>query len=446
MRKSIVVIGAGAAGFFGAINIAQKLPRCSVSLLEGTQQPLAKVKISGGGRCNVTHNCFEPRQLVQAYPRGSKELLAPFHRFQPQDVIDWFSKRGVKLHAEEDGRIFPISNSSQTIIDCFHSEARKAHNISIFYQQKALAVERDPSGLFKVVTPDRAMLADSVLLCTGSSQGGHNLAKRLGHSIVEPVPSLFTMKTNDPFFQEMAGTSFSDVEVSLMVMGNKRVQHFRERGPILVTHWGLSGPAILKLSAFAARCLHQSRYQATLTINFFPNRSGESIYKELLDLKGSSLSKKSIGNLSPTDKISKRTWQRLLELVEIDPNCSWQNVKNKDLLSVATNLVKLEVSVQGKSNFKEEFVTAGGIERREIDFKTMESKLIPNLFFAGEIIDIDGITGGFNFQNAWTGAWLVSETLRRRNHISQAAPAESEKETREKETQGHFKVAGGIDC
>ncbi len=311
MRKSIVVIGAGAAGFFGAVNIAQKLPNCSVSLLEGTQKPLAKVRVSGGGRCNVTHNCFNPRQLVQAYPRGNKELLAPFQRFQPQDVVSWFSKRGVKLKTEGDGRIFPLSNNSQTIIDCFQSEARKATNISIFYRQRVLSIDRDTSGLFEVVTSDGAKLADAVLLCTGSSQSGHNLVKRLGHSIVEPVPSLFTMKTTDPFFCEMAGTTFADVEVSLMVMGTKRMQLYRERGPVLVTHWGLSGPAILKLSAFAARCLHRSRYQCALNINFFPDSSLESIYEILLNHKGSSLCKKAIGNLSPTDRISKRTWQKI---------------------------------------------------------------------------------------------------------------------------------------
>ena len=413
MKKTIAIIGAGAAGYFGAINIARKLPNCHVYLLEATGSPLAKVKISGGGRCNVTHHCFTPAELICNYPRGSKELLGAFQRFQPTDTIAWFSKLGVRLKTEDDGRMFPVSNSSRTIIDCFQLEAARNRNLKVRFKEKVVSIEKSESNLFQIFTSSGVLLAHSVMLSTGSSSSGLKLAKQLGHSIVEPVPSLFTMKTDAPFISGLAGTSFSQAEVKLSVMARGKIHKFQALGPILVTHWGFSGPAILKLSAFGARALHGSKYKGELCINFLPEMNTEQAYSFLLGLKQSNEQKKSIGNV-PLANLTKRAWLRLLELAEIPPSTTWQNVKNKLLLELAQKLTGLRIGIDGKSNFKEEFVTAGGVNRKEIDFRSMESKLMKGLFFAGEIVDIDGVTGGFNFQNAWTCSWIASETLQTR--------------------------------
>lgn len=405
--NKICVVGAGAAGFFGAIRAAEVRPHAEVTLLEATRRPLTKVKVSGGGRCNVTHHCFDIDQLMQAYPRGFRELRGAFHRFQPQDTIRWFQGHGVELKTESDGRMFPTTNSSSTIIECLTQQAAAA-DVTLVKGALIDEISHQDSG-FKLTTKRGPNFhADAILLATGSQPNGYELARKLGHTIVEPVPSLFTFQIDHPLLKDMAGQSFGKASVSLKV-GSPKAKTFRQNGPLLITHWGLSGPAVLKLSAFAARELYQTDYQARLTVNLLAPDDQDTALARLVVQKASSPSKP-LGSLSPL-AMSRRFWQRCLAVAKIDEQQKWQQTSHKDLRRLVQFLASIPFNVQGKGEFKEEFVTCGGIKLNEVDFRTMQSRICPRLYFAGEILDIDGITGGFNFQNAWTTAWIAGTAM-----------------------------------
>ena len=402
-RKRIVVIGGGAAGFFGAI--AAATPQTQVTLYEAGPDCLAKVRISGGGRCNVTHHCFDPAQLVQNYPRGGKALRGAFSRFQPQDTIAWYQQRGVKLKTEADGRMFPTTDDSATIVDCLMKTAIKA-GVTIKTRSPVKQVTYKEPG-FIVGLKEGDVQCDRILLATGSSPQGHRIAKHLGHTVEPPVPSLFTFTIKDAALRQRSGLSMNPVEVKLKLLGEKKP--LIQTGPLLVTHWGLSGPAILKLSAWGARGLHDQGYRGRLLINWLPQLSQDEVRALLQAAKGEG-GKRAISNHNPT-AAPKRLWAYFVQRAQIDPQIQWTTLSNKAINKLTQELCQGEYSVQGKGVFKDEFVTCGGIRLKEIDFKTMASRLCPGLFFAGEILDIDGITGGFNFQSAWTTGWLAGQAL-----------------------------------
>jgi len=400
---NIIIVGAGAAGFFAALNIKSLLPHAEVVILEKTQQSLSKVKISGGGRCNVTHSCFEPNKLLKGYPRGNKELLGPFYKFQPRDMIRWLEERGVTVKAEDDGRMFPDSNSSQTIIDCFKAEAVKL-GVVLRYGAEVVSIRR--SNFWQVELSSRDVLdADSVLVATGSLQKSYRWIEEVGHSIVSPVPSLFTFNIQDERLEGLSGVSVADVEVGIL--------GYQQRGPLLITHWGLSGPAILKLSAWAARDLHTANYEANLEICFLPSQTSDSLRK-IFEEKRKSASKQLVLN-DPPIGIPKNLWKRLLQASQIPETRIFAQLSKDELLRLIDQLLHSNFMVRGKSIYKEEFVTCGGVSLDEIDFRRMESKIVPGLYFAGEVLNIDGITGGFNFQNAWTTAWIASQAIANSN-------------------------------
>lgn len=384
-----------------AITAAETCPDAAVTIYEATDQPLDKVRISGGGRCNVTHNCFDPAELVNNYPRGRKELRGPFSRFQPSDTVTWFKKRGVELHTENDGRMFPISNDSQTIIDCLIHAAEKA-GVLIKLNSRIKAVAKTDNNCFNLQFSDNNHVTyDKIVITTGSSPQGYKFAKSLGHTVVPCVPSLFTFKVSDQRLENLSGLSFGQTTITLTTESRT----FTQTGPMLITHWGLSGPAILKLSAFAARELHTQRYQAPLQINFLPGQTNELLFT-LFNSWKKQHGKKQLSSIHPPE-IPRRYWQQLLISLTIPDTLTWAEVDKKSLAKLTTELLGAEFLITGKGIFKEEFVTCGGVSLGEIDFKTMQSRLVPNLYFAGEILDVDGITGGFNFQNAWTTGWLV---------------------------------------
>ena len=399
-QKDIIVIGGGAAGFFAAINIAEKHPELSVAILERGKEGLQKVKISGGGRCNVTHAEFIPSELVQNFPRGEKELLGPFHTFMTGDTIAWFEERGVELKIEEDGRMFPVSNSSQTIIDCFLFEAKK-HKVEILYNHSVKTI-KPIENRFKVGTSQGDVEAKKIVLATGSNPKVWNLLQDLGHSIIPPVPSLFTFDIKDKRIKDIPGVVAQNVEVK--VLGTDL---FSE-GPLLITHVGMSAPAILKLSAYGAVELAKLNYNFKIEINFI-KQDFEDCIDQLKDLK-QDLAKKQIYGTAQFD-LPKRLWRKLVLASNISENERWADLNKEQLTALAEQLTQAVFQVTGKSTFKEEFVTAGGVDLKEVNFKTFESKLVPNLYFAGEVINVDAVTGGFNFQNAWTGAYIVSQSI-----------------------------------
>lgn len=374
----IVVIGGGAAGFFAAISAASKNRDRKIILLEKSKVLLSKVRISGGGRCNVTHACFEPALLIKNYPRGSKALLGPFHKFQPRDTIQWFESRGVPLKVEEDGRIFPLSDSSQSIIECLIDEAKK-QNVEIYFLQKVDEVEVTDFG-FRVAGID----CSALLLATGSSKEGYEIAKSLGHTIVPLVPSLFTFNVPDFILNKLSGVSVERVKVEL------EGTNFSQEGPLLITHFGFSGPCVLKLSAFAARYLNEKEYDVKLIVNWLPQFSRQELYTKLIE---------------SNPLLPKSLFHHFLEQRKI------KELSKKQLNILADRLQRDVYLIKGKTTNKQEFVTAGGIALDEVDFKTMQSKLCRGLYFAGEILDIDGITGGFNFQNAWTTGWIAGQSI-----------------------------------
>lgn len=406
MPRKIVVIGGGAAGMFAAIHCAEINPKLQVTVLEAGKELLSKVKISGGGRCNVTHHCFEVAELVTNYPRGSQALQGAFSRFQAEDTVNWFAARGVKLKTEADGRMFPTTDNSQTIIDCLIKSATVG-GVRLLTTTVVKEVRRDNQGGFSIVLKNgETMKSDLLLLATGSHPSGYRLAANLGHEIQSPIPSLFTFKISDRRLENLAGVSVKNATLSL---GNCKSKHLTQTGPLLITHWGLSGPSVLKLSAFAATILAKNNYQMPLVINWLPPENPESLRQKLLALK-SATPKKQLESYSPLG-LPKRLWQRFLELSGIKSKTTWAQLPNSGLHYLTFELTQGLFHIQGKGIFKEEFVTCGGVNLKQVQFKTMESKICPGLYFAGEILDIDGITGGFNFQNAWTTGWLAGEAM-----------------------------------
>ncbi|MGG7036692.1 MAG: NAD(P)/FAD-dependent oxidoreductase [Flavobacterium sp.] len=404
----ILIVGGGAAGFFTAINIAEKNPKFKIAILERGKTVLEKVRVSGGGRCNVTHACFIPNELVKFYPRGEKELRGPFHQFCSGDTIEWFERHGVELKIEEDGRMFPVSDSSQTIIDCFLSAAQKL-KIDVLTGQSVQSLFQG-NDYWKVETNHETYLCQKLILTTGSNPKIWEILQNLGHSIVPPVPSLFTFNIKDKRIKDLMGVSaFATVKVK-----NSKLE---ATGPLLITHWGMSGPGILRLSAWGARELFDKNYQFILQVNWLNDMTFEDTLEKLKVLKQEH-SKKVVIKKSPFE-FPNRLWESLVLASAISEDIKWADLSKNQLHNLATQLTNGEFQVNGKSTFKEEFVTAGGIDLKEINFKTMESKLFPNLFFAGEIVNIDAITGGFNFQNAWTGGFIVANNFPLKNLSSE---------------------------
>lgn len=399
-KYDIILVGAGAAGFFTAINIVEKNPKLKVAILERGKEVLTKVRISGGGRCNVTHACFVPNDLVKFYPRGEKELRGPFHQFCSGDTIEWFEKNGVELKIEDDGRMFPISDSSQTIIDCF-TNATKKLGIDVLTNQSVQSIFK-AEDYWKVETNSETFACQKLVMTTGSNPKIWEMLVEIGHTIVPAVPSLFTFNIKDKRIKDLMGLSaFASVKVKSTKLSAS--------GPLLITHWGMSGPGILRLSAWGARELFDKNYQFILQVNWLNDLTFEETIEKLKELKQEN-SKKAVSKKSPFE-FPNRLWESLVLASEILEETKWADLSKNQLTNLANQLTNGEFQVNGKSTFKEEFVTAGGIDLKEINFKTMESKLHENLFFAGEIVNIDAITGGFNFQNAWTGGFIVAEAI-----------------------------------
>ena len=400
----ILIVGGGAAGFFSAINIVERNPKLKVAILERGKEVLSKLRISGGGRCNVTHACFEPNELVKFYPRGEKELRGPFHQFCSGDTIEWFENHGVELKIEDDGRMFPVSNSSQTIIDCFMKASQKL-GITILTGQSVQSIfktEGKVENYWKIDTQTDSFLAEKLILATGSNPKIWDMLHTFGHAIVTPVPSLFTFNIKDSRIKDLPGIA---TQATVKVKDTK----LESTGPLLITHWGMSGPAILKLSAWGARILHDKNYQFTIEVNWLNDLDTEDVETLLRDLKQEH-AKKTVAKKSPFE-LQNRLWESLVIASGISNETKWADLSKIQLQNLANQLIKSTFQVNGKSTFKEEFVTAGGIDLKEINFKTMESKLHPNLYFAGEIVNIDAITGGFNFQNAWTSGYILAQNF-----------------------------------
>ena len=396
--KKVIIIGGGASGFFTAANIDTKL--YDVTILEQNSDVLQKVKISGGGRCNVSHACFDPRELVQFYPRGNKELLSVFTKFQPEDTMNWYEEHGVVLKIEDDNRIFPESNSSQSIINCLVNECRKK-NVKILTKQTVTEILPQENG-YKIHTTDQNYFADYVVFSTGSSPKAFKILEKLGHQIITPVPSLFTFNIKNEILKDLMGTSFQYVNIEIPRL------NLEESGSLLITHWGLSGPAILKLSAWGARELAALKYQFEIIVNFIGTASEDAL--EIFRNFKENEPKKSIGQAKIFD-ITNRFWQRILFVSGIDAAKQLANINNKEMQKIIENLCCCRMNVTGKSTFKEEFVTAGGVDLKEMDFKTMKSKKLPNFYISGEVLNIDAVTGGFNFQACWSEGWLIAQDL-----------------------------------
>jgi hypothetical protein len=403
--RRVIVVGGGAAGFFAAITCAEAAPDIEVILLEKSSQFLSKVRISGGGRCNVTHACFDPRVFTTQFPRGGKNLLAPFQKFSASDTAAWFESRGVKLKAENDGRMFPISDSSQTIIDCL-LRAAKAANVKLFLNRGVERAAKLPDGNFELKSSDgETLFCNRLLLATGGCRAAAagQLAESLGHKLEPPVPSLFTFHIATPWLRELAGISVSLVEAS--VVGAR----LRERGALLITHWGLSGPVILRLSAWGARALHKLDYKFPLLVNWLPESDPEKISTELNSRRRVQPAK--LVTNAPLSPLPLRLWEKLVLAAGIPREMRWASLTRSQAHALTQQLTRTEFSVAGKSLNKDEFVTCGGVRLNEVSFKTMESRVCPGLFFSGELLDIDGITGGFNFQAAWTTGWIAGQTM-----------------------------------
>jgi len=397
----ILLIGGGAAGFFTAIAIAEQHPHLKIAILERGKEVLSKVRISGGGRCNVTHACFVPAELVKNYPRGEKELLGPFNQFCTGDTMEWFERNGVELKIEEDGRIFPVTDSSATIIDCFLTATHRL-GIEVVTQQSVQSLYQG-ENCWKIETQNQQYKAQKVIVTTGSNPKIWELLATLGHTIVPAVPSLFTFNTKDPRINNLMGIA-TPTEVA--IVGTK----LSASGPLLITHWGMSGPGILRLSAWGARLLAEKKYQFSLQVNWIPDFDLATCVDYLKEIR-TVHAKKIVANKAPFS-IPNRLWEKLVLASGISVEQKWADINNPQVQQLAQQLTQSKFQINGKSTFKEEFVTAGGIDLKEVNFKTMESKLLPNLYFAGEILNIDAITGGFNFQNAWTGGFIIANNLK----------------------------------
>ena len=404
MPEKIAIIGGGAAGFFAAIACARANPANEVSIYERGSEFLAKVRISGGGRCNVTHACFEPRAMSERYPRGERALISPLHRFSPGETVAWFEERGVQLKTEEDGRMFPVTDSSETIIDCLIDEA-KAAGVRLFSRKGIETVARSANSFELHFAAGDTTNCDRLLLSTGGtrSMSGERIARGLGHTLLPAVPSLFSFHVAPPWLRSLPGVSVQNVEAS--VPGTR----LRERGALLITHNGVSGPAILRLSAWGARVLHGMDYEFVLRINWVPTLNEEEIRAQLQSFRNSNPNRHVMN--SPVASLPARLWEQLVLAAGIDRETRWTTLSRANANALAHLLVSTELPVNGKSLNKEEFVTCGGVDLREVNFKTMESRITPRLYFAGELLDIDGITGGFNFQAAWTTGWIAGNAM-----------------------------------
>lgn len=400
----VIIVGGGAAGFFAAIQCAEHNQELRIAILERGQKVLEKVRVSGGGRCNVTHACFDIRSLIENYPRGKKALLGPFHQFSCTDTVQWFARRGVRLKTEADGRMFPITDNSGTIIYCLSESVRNA-GIEVINGEAVSEIE--PPGMegevFTLHTRSgNTYTAHKVMIATGSSPQVWNELRRLGYKIVEPVPSLFTFNIADSRIADLAGVSVPLAQVRIAGM------KLETSGPLLITHWGLSGPAILKMSAFAARELADRKYLFEVIVNWV-GQSLPAVEEALIRFKEQNPRKTLASN--PFAEIPSRLWQRFLDYIGLDRESTYANCPHRELRKLAAAIAGSVFEVRGKSTFKEEFVTAGGIDLKEINFKRFESKRHPGLFFAGEVLDIDAVTGGFNFQAAWTGGWIAGLSM-----------------------------------
>ncbi|MEI6264981.1 MAG: NAD(P)/FAD-dependent oxidoreductase [Sphingobacteriia bacterium] len=402
--QKLIIIGGGAAGFFCAVNAARLNPALKVILLEKSTKLLSKVKVSGGGRCNTTHACFEIPLLVKKYPRGEQFLKKAFHLFDTNNTIDWFAERGVVLHTESDGRMFPVSNNSQTIIDCLLKEADK-YKVEIFMQTEVQTIAKNNNQFELLVTGSKKMIADYVCVACGGYPKTEMFQwlTKTGHSINTPVPSLFTFNIPKHPITELMGLSVSNAKVK--IAGTKLM----EEGPLLITHWGLSGPVILKLSAWGARQLADKNYLFAVLVNWLGTTNEAELRQDWSGYR-EQYSANKIGNKHPFE-LPNRLWIFLLSMAGINSDTRWGELKSAEQNKLIQLLTNHSFEVKGKTTFKEEFVTAGGIQLNEINPQTMESKLQPNLFFAGEIMDVDGVTGGFNFQNAWTSGWIAANTI-----------------------------------
>ena len=418
--RRIVIVGGGAAGFFAAITCAEENRDAEILVLEKSSQFLHKVKISGGGRCNVTHACFDARELTTRFPRGERALIAPFKQFQASDTVEWFAARGVELKTESDGRMFPTTNLSQTIIDCLINAARKA-GVKLEANCGVEAVKKSGDG-FELVLSNHGradlpvgqdarqrvptgLSCDKLLLATGGCRTPAlgQLAVSLGHTLEAPVPSLFTFHIETPWLRQLAGVSMENVEASVAET------KLCERGALLVTHWGLSGPTILRLSAWGARELHDKDYRFTLHINWLPRLTEEKLSAEFQSRRQSQGAKTIVN--SPITPLPSRLWEQLVLAAGVTAKTRWSAFPRPMQNRLIRQLLRTEFPVSGKSLNKDEFVTCGGVRLNEVNFKTMESKICPGLFFAGELLDIDGITGGFNFQAAWTTGWIAGKNM-----------------------------------
>ncbi|MFK7814114.1 MAG: NAD(P)/FAD-dependent oxidoreductase [Maribacter sp.] len=419
----VLIVGGGAAGFFAAIHIAEADSSLKIAILERGKEVLTKVKVSGGGRCNVTHAEFDPGELVKNYPRGEKELLGPFHSYCSGDTVSFFEDRGISLKIEEDGRMFPVSNSSQTIIDCFLNETERL-GIKVLKHSSVVSiasVERENEKIWEVTSIKKTYHSHKLLIATGSNPKIWKMLENLGHTIEAPVPSLFTFNSKDYRIKGIPGLS---TEARVEVLAKKIYQPkitiqlktkavdkvlLSSEGPVLITHWGLSGPAILKLSAWGAKILNELNYKFQLRINWLPEYHSEAVIRLLQEIKEVE-AKKTVLRTKAVD-IPRRLWTNLVRASGISEDKKWADTTKDQLQLLADQLTKCEFAIDGKSTFKEEFVTAGGVNLKEINFKTFESKRQPNLFFAGEVINVDAITGGFNFQNAWTGGYIAAKGI-----------------------------------
>lgn len=401
-HADIVIVGAGPAGLFAALRCAEIHADSRILILEKTGHCLTKLKASGGGRCNLTHACFDPRKLATYYPRGSRELVGPFSRFQPRDTMTWFESHGVPLKVEADGRVFPLSNHSSTIADCLLHQARQ-RGIVFHLKEYPIAIHKTDSGFRIDLSTGSSLQSHRLLLATGGSPQGHQLAHSLGHSISPPIPSLFSLRVTSSPFQDLSGMAVPDVELGLAE------SNVKARGSLLLTHSGLSGPVALTLSSWGARLLHDARYQARLIVHWLPDHSLTSIYRDLVAFKDSR-TQPQLASESPFS-LPKKLWRRLVESAPLPCSKRWGELSRKDLQLLAQLLCHSELQVNGRDLHKEEFVTCGGVTLKEVNFKTMASRICQGLFLAGELLDIDGLTGGFNLQNAWTTGWLAGQGM-----------------------------------
>jgi predicted Rossmann fold flavoprotein len=399
----VAVIGGGAAGFFAAISCKTHHPKAKVTIYEKSDKLLAKVKVSGGGRCNVTHACFSISELAKHYPRGDKQLKKAFAFFSVKDTVAWFESRRVKLKTEEDNRMFPVTDNSQTIINCLMEEVQKL-GIPVKIQQTILAIEKGEDGFKLLLNHGQSILPDKIIVASGGSPklSGFEWLKNLGHSIETPVPSLFTFNMPGEPIIGLMGVSAGNV--SIHIQGTK----LKQQGPLLITHWGMSGPAVLKLSAWGARILHGLNYKFKVQVNWLGKNEHE--IREQLTAELEEFRKRKIANKNPF-QLANRLWLFLLQKAEVDPDINWGDIPKAKLNKLLNTLLNDEYLVEGKTTFKEEFVTCGGVSLQEIDMNTMQSNICPGLYFAGEVLDVDGVTGGFNFQAAWTTGFIAGKLL-----------------------------------